>query len=254
MAWSKRMSAANAKERKTKGKFIVSSRGPHKKDESLPLLVVLRDNITLSETYKEGKHSIKRGELLVDGKACRDHKYGVGLMDTVHIPSANLSYRVVNGRKGIGIIKIPEKEGKLKICKIIGKTAVNGGKIQYNLHDGRNMILGEKYNTRDSLVISLPEQKVIEHLKFDEGNTGLITTGKNAGTVAKIEKIETGKVKRVWMKSEGGAQKPKVSGGAGNEVSVPMGTAGFHFEAPLHYVMIVGKGKPVISLKGEQSE
>jgi len=229
MAWSKRLSAVNAKERKIKGKFIVASRGPHKRDASISLLVALRDSIMLSETYKEGKHSIKRGELVVDGKSCKDHKHGIGLMDIIHIPSVNVSYRAMNGKKGLILVKIPEKESKTKICKIIGKTAIKGGKIQYNLHDGRNMILDEKYKTGDSLVIGLPGQKIIEHLKFAEGNTVLITTGKNAGVTAKIEKIEAGRTKRVWMKKEG--------------------TAGSDFEAPINYVMIVGKDKPAITVE-----
>ncbi len=226
MAWSKRLSAPNAKERKMKGKFIVSARGPHRKASSLPLLVALRDNMALAENYKEGKKSIKLGGLHVDGKVCRDQKFGIGLMDTVHIPSVSLSYRAMNGKKGLYLVKIPESQSKTKVCKITGKTTVKGGKMQYNLHDGRNIISGENYRTGDSLVIGLPEQKVIEHIKFEEGNTALITMGKNAGKIAKIDKIETGKMKRVWMKKDSTL-----------------------FEAPVNYVMIVGKEKPAITVE-----
>lgn len=227
MAWAKRLSSKIAKERKAKGKFIVASRGPHKRADSLPLLVVLRDSLAVAETHKEGKQSIKRGEMMVDGKVCKDHKLGVGLMDTIHIPLLSVSYRVMNGKKGPALLKIPENQSRMKICKITGKTVVNGGKIQYNLHDGRNIISDRNYGTKDSLVISLPEQKVVEHLKFEEGSLGLITTGKNAGTVAKIEKIESGKVRRVWLKKKGDSD----------------------FETPLDYVMIVGKEKPAIAVE-----
>lgn len=232
MAWLKRLSAPIARKRKSNGKFTVCPRGPHKKSASLPLLVALRDGIMLVNSLKEGKNAIKRGDMLVDGRICRDEKFGAGLLDTVSVPSASAFYRIMPEKGGLKLLKISEKESKIKICRIVGKTAVSGGKIQYNLHDGRNMVSGEKYKTGDSLVISLPEQKVIEHIKFEEGNTGLIITGKNAGAAAKIEKIERGMIKRVWMKKDGGA------GGAGSD-----------FEAPLGYVMIIGKGKPAIAIK-----
>ena len=232
MAWLKRLSAPIAKERKSRGKFIVCPRGPHKKAASLPLLVALRDKIMLVGSLKEGKGAIKRGEMLIDCKVCRDEKFGAGLFDTVSVPSASAFYRIVPEKAGgLKLLKISEKESKIKICKIIGKTSVSGGKIQYNLHDGRNLISGEKYNAGDSLIIGLPGQKVIEHLKFEKENTGFITTGKNAGMVAKLEKIEAGRTRRVWMKKEGG-----------------IGTAGSAFEAPMNYVIIIGKEKPAIAV------
>ena len=230
MAWLKRLSAPIAKERKSKGKFIVCPRGPHKKSASLPMLVALRDKIMLVSSLKEGKNAIKRGEMLIDGRVCKDEKFGAGLLDTISVPSASAFYRIMPEKTGLKLLKISEKESKIKVCRIIGKTAVNGGKIQYNLHDGRNIISGEKYNTGDSLVIGLPEQKVIEHLKFEKGNTGFITMGKNAGMAAKLEKIEAGRTKRVWMKKDGGSD----------------------FEAPINYVMIIGKEKPAISISEKQ--
>lgn len=224
MAWLKRMSAPIAKERKSKGKFMASPRGPHPKSASIPLVVALRDIAMLAENGKEGKQAIKRGELLVDGKKCKDQKFGIGIMDTVSIPSANAAYRVAPERKGIKMLKISEKESRMKICKIVGKTAVNGGKIQYNLHDGRNLVSEKQFKTNDSLLIGLPEQKVIEHLKFEEGVLALIIKGKNAGMVAKMEKVEGGSVKRIWLKKNSET-----------------------FETPFNYVMVVGKNRPAVT-------
>ncbi len=220
------MSAPIAKERKSKGKFAVCPRGPHGKSASISLLTAIRDSMMLVATLKEGKSAIKRGEVAVDAKVCTDEKFGTGLFDTISVPSASAFYRIMPERSGVKLLKISEKEAGVKICKITGKTAVNGGKLQYNLHDGRNIMSGEKYNTRDSLVIGLPGQKVIEHLKFEEGSIGMITTGKNAGVVAKLEKIESGKAKRVWMKKD-------------SEL----------FEAPINYVMIIGKDKPAVAVE-----
>lgn len=226
MAWQKRMSAPLAGRRKSSGKFTASPRGPHAKSASIPLVAALRDIAMLAESGREGKREIKRGEALVDGKVCSDQKFGIGLMDAVAIPSASAAYRVLPEKKGLKLLKIEGKESKMKLCKIVGKTAISGGKIQYNLHDGRNLVSEKEFKTNDSLLIGLPEQEIIEHLKLEEGAAALVTKGKNAGMVARVEKIEAGNMKRIWLKKN-------------SEV----------FETAFDYVMAVGKDKPALAVE-----
>ena len=102
-------------ERKTK-KFIVSPRGSHPKISSLPLLVLIRDVLKLAETSKEAKNIIKRGEVLIDGRKRKDHKFGVGPFDVIEIPSLKKIWRAIP-KKGLKFIEIPKTEVKLKICK-----------------------------------------------------------------------------------------------------------------------------------------
>jgi len=207
-------------ERKTK-KFIVSVRGPHPKNLSIPLLVFIRDILRIVETNKEARTVIKKGEILVDCKKRKDTKYGIGLLDTIEIPTLKKAWRAVP-KNGLSFIEIPEKETKLKICKIIDKKILKGNKIQMNLHDGRNILTNEKYSTHDSILIELPEQKIISHIKFEEGSLALVFGGKNAGKIAKIKKIESG---RVWVGDE------KI------------------FEVPKDLTIVVGKDKPLIKLE-----
>jgi len=47
------------------------SPGPHKKEECIPLAIVVRDILKLAETGKEAKRIIKAGEVIVDGKVRR---------------------------------------------------------------------------------------------------------------------------------------------------------------------------------------
>ena len=84
------------------------------------------------------------------------------------------------------------------------------------------MLTDEKYSTHDSLLIELPEQKVVDHLKFEKGSLVLVTRGKNAGKLAKIKIIERN---RIWLENE------KL------------------FEIPKNLVIVVGKESPVIKLK-----
>jgi small subunit ribosomal protein S4e len=202
-------------------KFVAMPRGPHSKDFSLPLLVLIRDVLKLSETKREAKRIIKSGEVLVDNRKMKDPNYGVGLFDAVEIPSLKKAWRAIP-ENGLSFIEIPNKESKLKICKIVNKKTLKGNRNQLNLNDGRNILTQEKYSTYDSLLIEVPEQKIVDHLKFDKGSLVLVTRGKNAGKLAKIKIIEKD---RVWLDNE------KL------------------FEIPKDLVIVVGKEKPLIKIK-----
>ena len=207
-------------ERKTK-KFTVPPRGPHKKSLSLPLQVLLRDMLNVAETGKEAKTVIKKGEILIDGRKIKDPKFGVGIFDLIEIPLLKKSWRVIP-KNGLSLVEIPENEKKLKICKIIDKKTLKGKKNQLNLNDGRNILTNEKYSTQDSLLIELPDQKIVDHIKFEKGSIAMVLEGKNAGKISKIKDIEHD---RVWLEDEKA------------------------FEVPKRLVIIVGRDKPMIKLE-----
>jgi len=157
-------------------KWAVSPRpGPHKKFEGIPLQVVVRDILKLGETGKEARSIIKMGEILVDGKKRKDHAFPVGLMDVISIPKSKKHYMVLPCKKGLELKEISEKEAGKKICKIKNKTMVRKGKLQLNLHDGRNLLVEKDvYKTGDSVLIEVPSQKIVDHVKLEKGNIGLI--------------------------------------------------------------------------------
>lgn len=202
-------------------KFSVFPRGPYAFGHSLPLLVLIRDILKFSETAKEARSIIKAGLVKIDGKPCKDYKFGVGLFDVIEIPIAKKAYRVVP-KKGLRIIEIPLKEAKLKICKITGKKMIRDGKIQLNLHDGKNILADNSYKVNDSVLLELPEQKIIEHFKFESGQFVVVVKGKAAGIIAKIKNIE---FRRVWLNVDENL-----------------------FEAPLDSVVAIGKEKPSIKV------
>jgi len=172
-------------------KWAVSPRpGPHKKFEALPLQVVVRDILKLAETGKEARTIIKAGEILVDGKVRKDHAFPAGLFDAIVIPRIKKFYRVLPAARGLELREISDKESAVKICRIENKRALAKGKLQLNLHDGRNVLVEKDvYSTGDSLLISLPEQKILDHVKLERGNLVLISAGKNAGKSARIRDI-----------------------------------------------------------------
>lgn len=206
-------------------KWTVSPRaGPHKKDESIPLQILARDILKLVETGKEAKTIIKRGEILVDGKKRKDHAYPAGLMDAIQIPKIKKSFRIIPTEKGLSVIEIPENESKLKLFRINNKKIVKKGKLQLNLHDGKNILVGKNsYKTGDSILLELPSLKIVEHIEMKNGNLALILKGKNAGKIAKIKEAQ--KQRKVICELDNKA-----------------------VEIIKDYVFVVGKNKPVISL------
>ncbi len=176
---------------KKKFKFAVCPiPGPHKKFECIPLLIIVRDILKIVETGKEAKNIIKRGEVLIDGRVVKKHAFPVGLMDTISFPLIGRYYRVLPSKKGLELVEISENDAKMKLCGIKNKTVVKGGRIQLNLHDGRNIIVDKDvYKTGDSVLISLPDQKILRHIPLEKDGAVLITKGKNAGCVAKVKEI-----------------------------------------------------------------
>lgn len=172
-------------------KWVVAPRpGPHKKLESVPLQVLLRDVLGILEKGKEARTVIKRGEILVDGKIRKDHAYPVGLFDVVTIPAIGKSFRAVPSQKFMSFIEIPGGEAKTKICKIVGKKTLRKGKVQLNLHDGRNIITdGKNYKTGDTIFIELPITKIVEHLPLETGVIGIVTKGVDVGKIGKVKEI-----------------------------------------------------------------
>ncbi|MFQ5911067.1 MAG: 30S ribosomal protein S4e [Thermoplasmata archaeon] len=168
--------------------------GPHPRHRSIPLSVVVRDVLRQAETAAEAKRIISRGLVSIDGGTVVDHKHPVGLMDVVEIPLTNEAYRVLPiHRRGLRMVEIPEEEKVFKLGKVVRKSLMKGGVNQITLHDGRSIRFkpGEAASIRsgDTLKISLPDQRVLDHLSLEEGVQGLIYEGPKQGLHGKLSKL-----------------------------------------------------------------
>lgn len=165
--------------------------GPHAISLSIPLSVVVRDGLKLTDNIPETKKVIKAGNVLVDKKKRTDIKYPVGFMDVIEIPAAKKSYRVMLNEKGLYLEEIKESDSAKKICIIKNKKILKGRKTQLCLHDGRTIIVPkDEYRIGESIIISLPDQKIAKHFKFEKGSDSFIISGKNKGFRGKIKEIK----------------------------------------------------------------
>ncbi len=217
---TKRIAAGYGK----KPKWVVTPKGPHRKGEGIPLMIILRDMLEYADNAHEAKRIISRGLVLVDKKQVKDPRYAVGLMDVVEIPKTGEYFRILPGKKRYDLRPIDEKEAEIKPCKIIDKAIVRGKHIQLNLHDGNNILVDDdKYKTKDTVILKLPSHEIKDHITFDKGCAGLIMRGRHSGGTGKVGEVSTG-----------------------NAVQKSLTEIG-DVHTLTDYIFIIGKSKPMIA-------
>ena len=163
----------------------------HSIENCMPMGVILRDILGVAHNRREAKKILHSRQIMVDGRVETALGRGVGLMDVLTVGGNN--YRCVLDTNGkLRYRPISAKKASSKICRVMGKTTISGGKTQLHLHDGRNLPFDSnpEYKSGDSVVISLPEQEIISHHKFEEGALAYLTGGSHIGETAAIRSYE----------------------------------------------------------------
>ena len=212
-------------------RFVITVRpGSHSKNNSIPSAVLLRDTLNNVNTLREAKSSIYGGKVKVDGVIQKSLHHSIGLMDVIELDGTTDIYRLVpkDGHKLVPI-KINEKEKSKKLVKVKSKTNITGGKIQLGFHDGRTIITDTNVNVNDTCLLQIPEQKILDVIKFEKNSQVIIIKGGNAGRVGTINEIKSGTFtlpKRINLLIDD------------NTV-----------EIPANNTMAIGKEKPIIQIK-----
>jgi small subunit ribosomal protein S4e len=147
------------------------------------------------ESFKEARKLLSTRQILVDGKVCTDAKRGLGFMDVLSFTKVGKFYRVLLDRRGkIRFVEITQDRAGWKLCRINSKVTAKGGKIQLGLHDGRSILMGKedakKYARGDTLKITVPDQKILDHYPFKPGFVSMVVGGKHTGKHALIASAE----------------------------------------------------------------
>ena len=215
--------------RKEKTWTIKQSPGPHPLEKSIPLGLIIRDYLSLCDTYREVKRVISSGDILVDGSIRKNHKFPCGLMDVISIPKLKKDYRFLFDKNGkLTLVPISSKDAEWKLQRIENKTIAKGKQIQLNLHDGRNILVKkDEYKTGDVLKISFKDNKISDVFKYEKGTISMIIGGSHIGEMANIQDI------RIVPSATPNLAKMK---------------GDTEFSTLTHYIFPIGKTKPIISL------
>ena len=81
--------------RKNKRFVVTVKPGSHKKDQSIPTSVFLRDTLKIVSDLREAKYAIYNGKVSVDGVKIKSIHHGIGLMDVVELEGLKEIYRLV---------------------------------------------------------------------------------------------------------------------------------------------------------------
>lgn len=163
--------------------------GSHSIENSLSLTLVIRDILGIADNSREAKRIINSGNVLVDGRVVKDYKFPVGFMDVIEIPKTEKSYRVLLDRKGRLQLKETE-DNDFKLCKIVNKSTIKGGKTQLGFHDGKNLVIDEdNYKVGDVIVLGVPDNEIKDSFTLENGVTVLVTGGKHTGELGRVDEI-----------------------------------------------------------------
>jgi len=167
----------------------------------------------------------------VDGKARTDMFYPAGFQDVISIEKTKENFRLMYDTKGKFVLhKIKQEESSYKLCRV--KKIMRGpNNTPYCVtHDGRTIRYPDPdVKVNDSVRVDIATGKMMDHLKFEAGNTVMMSGGKNIGRVGVITHREKhpGSFEIVHVKD----------------------SVGHSFATRLNNVFIIGKqGKPWISL------
>ena len=212
-------------------RFVITVRpGSHPKNNSIPSAVLLRDTLNNVKTLREAKSSIYGGKVKIDGVIQKSLHHSIGLMDVVELEGTTEIYRLVPKDGHILVpIKINANEKSKKLVKVKSKTTNKGGKTHLGLHDGRTIITDIDVSVNDVCLLQIPEQKILDVIKFEKNSQVIITRGTNAGRVGTINEIKKGTFtlpKRISLIFD-------------NKT----------VEIPANITMLIGKEKPVIQIR-----
>lgn len=165
--------------------------GRHKHAQSMPLILLLRDILDIARDKREAKYLLSSGKILLEGRPVKDPSIPVGLMDIISIPEMKVAYQLVVVHGHFMANPIPVGTDT-KLCKIIGKKIIVGGKIQLALHDGRAYRIEreeDRFSVGDTMKIKFPQQTLAGFLKLEKGAKCYVYSGKHAGKTGVLELV-----------------------------------------------------------------
>lgn len=170
-----------------KGNKYVVRASSHVND-SVPVLIAIRDMLKIARDAREVKEMIKAKSLKVNGKIVLDYHQSIKLFNLLE---ADKKYELSLLPTKRFFFK--EHKGNERLCKVMSRKLLSGNKIQLNLHDGTNVMSSQKIAVGDSVYVD-SSTKITKHITLEKGKSVFIFLGKYAGLEGKIESIDGKKV------------------------------------------------------------
>ena len=153
-------------------------------NNSVPLLIAVRDMLKLAKTKRELEKMIIAKQLKINGRVCIDHRESIALFNILEAGKKYSLTILPTGR-----FALEETKSSDRLCKVTGKKLVSGNRIQLNLHDGTNLLSKDKIDVEDSVYLT-SDGKIKKHLSLEKGAKVFIISGKYIGLNGTVSSIE----------------------------------------------------------------
>lgn len=151
--------------------------------DSVPVVIAVRNMLNLAGTVREVKQMIKQKQLKVNGKEVSDYRESIRLFNFL---KADKDYVLTLSQNGK--FTLEETKAKDRMCKVFNKTLIKNGKIQLNLHDGTNVITNEKIKTHDTVYLD-NNNRISKHIPLEKSKSCVIISGKYLGSKGHIDSV-----------------------------------------------------------------
>lgn len=164
-------------------------------ENSVPVVIAIRDMLKLARTAGEVKKMIKEKLLKINGRPVKDYRESISLFSLFE---ADKNYILTLLPTGKFIFE--ESKDNLRLCKVVNKKLLKNNTIQVNLHDGSNLISKDKISVGDSIYLDL-QGKIKKHIKLEKGKEAIVISGKYTGLKVKINSTE-GKIVEILIEED----------------------------------------------------
>lgn len=155
---------------------------------SVSVLVAIRDMLKLARTAREVQEMIKAKQIKLNGRIVRDYRAPICLFNVLE---AHKKYRL--SIAPTGRFTLVETKDAARLARVMSKILQPKGVIQYNLHDGTNLITKEKLIIGDSVELDV-SNKIVKVISLEKAKKVFIYTGKNKGHEASVKSLSDGKI------------------------------------------------------------
>ncbi|MDP3881631.1 MAG: hypothetical protein Q8Q31_02010 [Nanoarchaeota archaeon] len=153
-------------------------------NDSVPVLIAIRDMLKLASNSKEVKNIIHNKSLKLNGRIVKDYHESIKLFN---ILEAGKSYTLsILPSKKFTFIESKNKDYRL--CKISNKRILGKNLFQLNLHDGSNVVSKENLPVGGSLYLDF-SGKVVKHIPLVEGSKVFVMSGRHTGKEGTIKSL-----------------------------------------------------------------
>merc|ERR1719246_270793 len=124
----------------------------------------------------------------VDGKVRADMFYPAGYQDVITIDKTKENFRLLYDTKGrFALHKIQKEEASYKLCRVRKVERGPRGIPYARTHDGRTLRYPDPdVKANDTIRLDLATGKILDHAKFEAGNSVMTSGGNNMGRVGVI--------------------------------------------------------------------